>query len=218
MNLYRDLRISYTDTFQLKRDTLIGSYMMVNLLDLNKKRIVLLIDHANVFHNLKELNLRIDWSLFRDVIVEESETRILVASVIYLGVSNSPTPAKLRFIESLKSIGYAVRFDILVADKNGNERQKGVDTMIYADASKFILQDSVNELILVSGDSDFVGLVEIYQDSEIPITIWSWRKALSMALIEVARPENVKFLDDIIDKIKLGNDLGGSFPFFIPIF
>jgi uncharacterized LabA/DUF88 family protein len=107
----------------------------------------------------------------------------------------------MKFIEYLKSLGYAIRSRPVLNGRNGDKYQKGVDTTLFKDAMDFILQDSVDEAILVSGDSDFTGLISVFKDSRIKVKVWSFEKSIARSIVHELGNQDVNFLDCILDEI-----------------
>ena len=67
------------------------------------KRAFILWDHANVFHNLQELNLRIDYELVKRILVRDYH---LAAAIMYLGKPRIVFPKKQKFFNALEKTGW----------------------------------------------------------------------------------------------------------------
>lgn len=64
-------------------------------------------------------------------------------------------------------------------------------------------EDAYDKAVLVSGDEDFVDAVLKLKLLGKGIEIWSFKGSLSHNLKEKPGEENIHYLDDIIEKIKL---------------
>ncbi len=91
------------------------------------KRVVLFIDHGNLFHGLLELNIRIDYAKFMFLVTKK---RLLVKTFIYLGVPNYLFDKKLGFIKYLINTGLDVQMLPLKINHLGKKKQRGVDLYI----------------------------------------------------------------------------------------
>ena len=81
-----------------------------------------------------------------------------------------------------------------------------MDILIYREIIELAEHDSYDICILVSGDADFVEIVKKLKELRKKIDIWSFKISLSRKLIEEAGKENIHYIDDILDEIKLRED------------
>ncbi|GAG90757.1 unnamed protein product [marine sediment metagenome] len=121
-----------------------------------KDWVIIFVDHANMFYNLKELNVRIDYEKFKELLTRD---RHLVAAVIYMGLMSRLTPKKIGFLEYLRSAGFIILSRPVRRTPNGRDYQKGIDTYIYSDILELTLGDHCDVAILVSGDEDFRSII-----------------------------------------------------------
>ena len=110
-------------------------------------------------------------------------------------IAGGPEPKKAVLFASRRptdesSWGFAERagYELNLRDRNGRNREKGVDTSI----SLTILSDSLtfmdpdrDEITLVSGDADFATLPE-FLPSGLPFHVLSWNHAAAEKLKSVA--------------------------------
>lgn len=124
------------------------------------ERIAVYVDGANAYFAQKEaLNWWIDWPSFLDWVKEGRE---LVSARWYQAYRSTPEPEQERFLHHLTIIGFAVRRKVLksIYDREtGASSLKGnLDVELAIDALSEA--DHYDTVMLVTGDSDFVPLVE----------------------------------------------------------
>ena len=169
----------------------------------NTERIVILVDHANIFHNIQKFKIRIDYEKLEKILVSRG---ILIGKVIYLGVHNKLHPKKRAFITYLESLGWAViKIPIKIKPK-GKNQQKGIDIRIYKHAISFIQENICDNVILLSGDGDFTELVRSIKEYNKEIEVWSFRRSTSLNLIQEVGLENMHYIDMILNQIIKNRD------------
>jgi uncharacterized LabA/DUF88 family protein len=112
-------------------------------------------------------------------------------------------PKKLKFLKYLTTQGFVIQPKPVMISPTGKKKQKCVDIFIYKDIVELAEEDSYDKAILVSGDSDFQDVVRKLKELNKEIEIWSFKKSISRLLIEEAGKENVHYIDNILDEIKL---------------
>ena len=65
---------------------------------LEKKRIIIFIDHANIFHNIENLNMRINYLKLKELFTQNNH---LVGIFMYMGIPDKILPKKLNFLKYL---------------------------------------------------------------------------------------------------------------------
>ncbi|MFX1487571.1 MAG: NYN domain-containing protein [Promethearchaeota archaeon] len=167
-----------------------------------KKRAIIFLDHANLFHSIKyfkNINLRIDYKKLIDMI---SQNYYLTKKPIaYLGVpSKRLSPQyrkKMRFIKYLKKAGFNTVEVKLKVLPDGTIKQKYIDKHIRSDMIHYASTDAYDVAILISGDKHFALTVKSLQKMGKQVQVWSWDEALSFRLVKAAGAANVHYLDDI---------------------
>ncbi len=162
---------------------------------LKLERTIIFVDHANLFHNLLYLGIRIDYEKLKEKLCGGKK---ILGSILYAGVSAKPYPKKRKFLKYVEKAGFVIQS--LPFDPVSN-KQKGVDVLIYKDIVELALEDAFDKAILVSGDKDFVEIIRTLKALKKHIEIWSFKKSIAKILIEEAGKENVYYLDDILDDI-----------------
>jgi len=169
------------------------------MLYLEKERCLIFLDHWNVYKNVKLLGIRIDYIKFRDVL---SKGDHLVGTSIFVGLLEKITKEKGKFYEFLELNGFHIVYNPVQRIYTGGYKQKGTDLAIYKNATELAHIDSYDKAILVSGDGDFVGLVESLKECNKKIEVWSFKKSLAKELKDAVGVRNVHYIDDIIEYIK----------------
>jgi uncharacterized LabA/DUF88 family protein len=173
--------------------------IMIILQGIMLKRLIIFMDHANIFHNLESLKTRINYVRFREVL---SKNYYLVGSILYMGLPKHVLPKKQAFIKYLESQGFVIQTKAIRESPNGKKFQKGIDIFIYRDIVELADEDSYDKAILVSGDSDFIDIVTKLRNLEKEIEIWGFYNSISQRLIYEAGKENVHYIDEILNEIK----------------
>ncbi|MFX1329776.1 MAG: NYN domain-containing protein [Promethearchaeota archaeon] len=166
---------------------------------LEKKRLIIFIDHANIFHNLEILNVRINYIKLKEILTQNHH---LIGIFMYMGIPDKILPKKLNFLKYLKAQGFIIQPKPVIISPTGKKKQKGIDIFIYKDIVELAEEDSYDKAILVSGDSDFLDVVIKLKELQKEIEIWSFKKSISRALIDEAGQKNVLYIDDILDQIQ----------------
>jgi len=171
-------------------------------LQLVVNRAVLLVDHANIFHNIQELGKRIDYKKLVEVLAPRSEG-ILIAKIIYMGVYKQILSKKQGFIDYLQSEGWIVVTLPVKTTPKGKKKQKRIDLRMYKHGVGFVQENMCDTVILVSGDGDLTELVVSIKELAKNVKVWSFQKSMAQSLIEEAGEENVYYLDTIMDQITI---------------
>jgi len=79
---------------------------------------------------------------------------------------------------------FDVRLGRLVYSKNGEARQKGVDSLIAIDMLSKAFKKDYDEAILLAGDSDFTEVVKAVKDAGIKVAGAFFKENTSKELIQ----------------------------------
>ena len=124
------------------------------------ERVAVYIDGANAYFAQKEaLNWWIDWPSF---LKWAKDGRELASARWYQSYRNFPEPEQERFLHHLTLVGFAVRKKILKSIYDRNTGQTSLKGNLNVELVIDALTESphYDTVILVTGDSDFVPLVE----------------------------------------------------------
>lgn len=148
------------------------------------QRVAIFIDIQNLYHSAKNLyDSRVN---FRNLILEAVGNRQLVRALAY--VAKSDEPGETSFFEALEKIGIEVKMKDLQVYPDGTKKGDW-DVGLAVDAIK--ISPMVDTIILVSGDGDFVPLVEYLKALGKQVEVISFGRTTSYRLKEIA--------DDFID-------------------
>jgi len=164
--------------------------------------VVLLVDHANIFHIIQELETRIDYKKLAEALVPRSEG-FLIAKIIYMGVYKQIHPKKQAFIDYLQSEGWTVVTLPVKTTPKGKKQQKRIDLRMYKHGVGFVQENMCDTVIIVSGDGDLTELIVSIKELAKEVKVWSFQKSMAQSLKEEAGEENVYYLDTIMDKITI---------------
>jgi len=163
-----------------------------------RQRAIIFIDHANLFYNIENLQIRIDYKKFKEILTRGDH---LVGAFMYMGIPDQVYPKKQRFLKYLTSQGYVIQARPIKEIAEGKKMQKGLDIFIYRDIVELADEDTYDKAILVSGDSDFIEIVRKLRELEKAIEIWSFKRSLSHELLTEVGNENVYFINEILGDI-----------------
>jgi uncharacterized LabA/DUF88 family protein len=130
-----------------------------------QQRVAIFIDGSNLYNGMRE-NLRSTRVNLQELITQLSRGRQLLRCYYYNAPLTDDYDEELRdgqqrFFESLRRIPYVtVRLGRLHRRPDGALVEKGIDVAIAVEALGLAHTDSYDACVLVSGDGDYVELVE----------------------------------------------------------
>jgi len=150
-----------------------------------EQRVAVLIDVQNMYHSAKNLyRARVN---FKEVLKAAVAGRKLIRAIAY--VIQTETPEEKSFFDALGKSGLEVKMKDLQVFPGGMKKGDW-DVGVAVDAIKF--SDLIDAIVLVTGDGDFVPLVEYLQITKgIQTEVIAFSKSASAKLREAA--------DDFID-------------------
>jgi len=150
-----------------------------------EQRVAVLMDVQNMYHSAKNLyGARVN---FKEVLKTAVAGRKLIRAIAY--VIHTETPEEKSFFDALGKSGLEVKMKDLQVFPGGMKKGDW-DVGIAVDAIKF--SDLIDAIVLVTGDGDFVPLVEYLQITKgIQTEVIAFSKSASAKLREAA--------DDFID-------------------
>ncbi len=143
------------------------------------QRVAIFIDVQNLYHSAKNLyNSRVDFS----AIVEKAVSkRNLIRSFAY--VIRTKTGEEKSFFEALTNLGIETRIKDL-QEFYGGLKKGDWDVGIVVDAIRMSI--NVDAIVLVTGDGDFIPLVEYLKNRGKRVEIMAFERSASSKLKEVA--------------------------------
>lgn len=149
------------------------------------QRVVVLMDVQNMYHSAKNLyNARVN---FKEVLKTAVAGRELVRVIAY--VIRTESGEEKPFLEALVKMGIETRLKDLQVF-SGGAKKADWDVGMSIDAVRFA-DTFVNTIVLVTGDGDFVPLVEYLKAKGIQVEVIAFGRSTSGRLKEEA--------DDFID-------------------
>ena len=143
------------------------------------QRIGVFVDVQNLYYSARSLHhAKINFEKLLEIIVAD---RILIRAIAYV-VQKSDVDQKL-FLESLERLGYELKKKELRVRADGTAKGDW-DMGIAIDTIS--LCDKLDTIILVSGDGDFVPLVEMVKAKGCRVEVVSFAKSTCKDLIDAA--------------------------------
>lgn len=143
------------------------------------QRVGVLIDVQNLYHSAKNLyNSRVN---FREILKLAISERSLIRVFAY--VVSTKTGEEKPFFEALTKLGIETRVKEL-QEFYGGQKKADWDVGIVIDAIR--IAPSVDTLVLVSGDGDFISLVEYLKNQGKRVEVIAFGKSSSSRLKEIA--------------------------------
>jgi uncharacterized protein (TIGR00288 family) len=144
-----------------------------------EQRVCVLIDAQNLYHSAKNLyNSRVSFGNVLSVLVDK---RRLVRAFAY--VIKTKTGEEKAFFEALIELGIETRVKDL-KEFHGGMKKGDWDVGMAVDAIK--ISDCVDVIILVSGDGDFVPLVEYLKNHGKKVEVAAFGRSAAAELKEEA--------------------------------
>ncbi len=143
------------------------------------QRVAVLIDVQNFYHSAKHLHKR--RVNFREILKTAVGERQLIRAFAY--VITTESGEEKSFFEVLKKMGIEIRAKELLVYYGGLKKGDW-DVGVTIDAIS--LSDSVDVIVLMSGDGDFVPLVEYLKNNGTRVEVVGFGKSASSKLREVS--------------------------------
>ena len=143
------------------------------------QRVCVLIDVQNLYHSAKNIySARVN---FREILKTAVGKRSLVRAFAY--VVRTKTGEERPFFEALDKLGIEMRVKDL-QEFYGGQKKADWDVGIVIDAVK--IAPSVDAVVLVSGDGDFINLVEYLKNQGKSTEVIAFGNSASSHLREIA--------------------------------
>ena len=140
-------------------------------------RVGVLVDVQNMYHSAKNLyHSRVN---FRELLKLASADRDVVRALAY--VVKSDTDEERGFFDALEKAGYELKMKDLQVFAGG---QKKADWDVGLAIDAVTLAKQLDVLVIVSGDGDFVPLVEYLKFSGLIVEVLAFERSASARLVE----------------------------------
>lgn len=170
--------------------------------DNHNKRNMVFIDLENVQKSVSLRNpyLRMDYSMFGEYLNDRFSPE--AAYVFDSRESESTNDHQNRFHNALSYMGYRVKLWKCGIGHDGERYQKCVDTGMVCEILKHLYKDHADHFIIVSGDRDFVPVIDSIRDEGKSITVICDREYGSRDLMKEA-DEVVDLCTDLPDMMTI---------------
>lgn len=150
-----------------------------------EQRVGVLVDVSNMYHSAKHLfNKKVN---FKEILTQAVANRKLIRATAY--VIHTEGEEETAFFEALTQQGFEVKMKDLQIFSDGSKKGDW-DVGIAVDAIK--LSEKLDVIVIVSGDGDYLPLMEYLQNSKgCLVEVMAFKKTCSSQLIEQS--------DDFID-------------------
>lgn len=151
----------------------------------HKPRVGIFIDTQNLYHSARDLHERT--VNFETLLKVGSQDRELVRAIAYVVEKEGEATAR-PFIYKLSTLGYKVRRMNLtlhhVAEGGRPIYEGNWDMGMIADMTR--LMDSLDIIVLGSGDGDFTDMVEVFQERGKRVEVIAFREHTAQKLVDAA--------------------------------
>jgi len=155
------------------------------------QRVIALIDVQNIYYSAKNIfHRKVN---FGSILKEAIGPRKLIRAIAY--VIKTEEGEEEVFFEALEKLGIETKVKELLVYRGGLKKADW-DVGITIDAVR--LSSMVDVIVLISGDGDFVPLVEFLKNQGRQVEVLAFKKSTSSRLIQAA--------DDFIDLGKSPNN------------
>ncbi|MFX0137617.1 MAG: NYN domain-containing protein, partial [Candidatus Hodarchaeota archaeon] len=148
----------------------------------------------------RKYNIKADYEILKNIVAHGKK---LQSIFLYEGIVYPMSPEKKNWYDELiNRSGYVIKASFDKIASSGTIEKK-VDINIAIDIISLAYENAYDTAVLVSGDGDFVPVVKRVKELDKKIEIWAFRYSLANALKEEIEQENIHYLDDILNKIKM---------------
>jgi len=143
------------------------------------QRVAVFIDTANMYHSAKHLfSARLN---FKNVLEDAVSDRQLIRAIAY--VITTKTGEEKPFLDALTNIGIEMKSKEL-QEFSGGAKKGDWDVGLSVDAIRIGI--GVDVIVIVSGDGDYIPLVEYLQNQGKQVEVMAFRESASSKLVEKA--------------------------------
>lgn len=172
------------------------------------EKVALFIDLGNLYFAARKLSIRVDYTRMVEVL---TKGRRLLRSFAYAGV-DPQNPESQGYLTWMKRHGFRVVTKHLRRFPDGTVKAN-LDVELAIDM--LMIAPHIDTAVLVSGDGDFVRLVEAVQFKGVRVEVVGLAEMTAMALIDVA--DTFTELSELVPVIQMplppnGTRAGGSEP------
>ena len=143
------------------------------------QRVAIFIDAANMYHSAKNIyHSRLN---FKNLLEDGIDDRMVIRAIAY--VITTKTGEEKPFLDALTNIGIEMKTKELQEFSSGTKKGDW-DVGITVDAIRIGM--GVDVIVLVSGDGDYLSLVEYLQNHGKQVEVMAFHESASSKLLEKA--------------------------------
>lgn len=165
------------------------------------EKVALFIDLGNLYFAARKLNIRVDYTRMVEVL---TKGRRLLRSFAYAGV-DPQSPESQGYLTWMKRHGFRVVTKHLRRFPDGTVKAN-LDVELAIDM--LMIAQHIDTAVLVSGDGDFVRLVEAVQFKGVRVEVVGLAEMTAMALIDVA--DTFTELSELVPTIQMALPPNGA--------
>lgn len=156
-----------------------GHQQRFSMIRRKDQRVAVFIDTANMYHSAKNIyHARLN---FKNVLEDAIDDRMLIRAIAY--VITTKTGEEKPFLDALANIGIEMKSKEL-QEFAGGSKKGDWDVGLTVDAIRIGV--GVDVIIIISGDGDYLSLVEYLQNHGKQVEVMAFHESASSKLIEKA--------------------------------
>jgi len=166
------------------------------------ERMMIFIDARNIYEAEKEYNLRAEQHFvlgYKEMINFFAKKYKVIRGYFYDGAPHPSqrTPEREQFFRDLRQNGITLRLKEIDFTAISKPSQKGVDIFLTADMISLAYENAYDIAVILSGDGDYVALIDLVKSKGKKVWVLSFDSALSPKLRECA--DKVLVIDRMLD-------------------
>ena len=142
-----------------------------------EQRVGVFIDTQNMYYSARHLHKK--KVSFENIVIDAAKGRKLIRSIAY--VVSTKSEDEQPFFEALEKAGIELRDKILMEYSSGHKKADW-DVGLAIDVVKML--DMLDVVVIVSGDGDYIPLVEYAQSRGRIVKVMAFRETTSTALFD----------------------------------
>jgi uncharacterized LabA/DUF88 family protein len=160
----------------------------------SNERVGVFVDVANLLYSARTLNLAVDFGKLLDFL---RGNRRLIRAQAYCPTSPQPG-AEQMFLQAVKGLGYRITTKHYKTFSSG-AKKADLDLDLCMDIVRLVDGRAVDCIVLVSGDSDFMPLLDYCSDHGVRVEVAAFDEAMSATLRQSCDLfVNLSMLDEVL--------------------
>jgi uncharacterized LabA/DUF88 family protein len=163
----------------------------------SNERVGVFVDVANLLYSARTLNLAIDFGKLLDFL---RGNRRLIRAQAYCPTSPQPG-AEQMFLQAVKGLGYRITTKHYKTFSSG-AKKADLDLDLCMDVVRLVDGRAVDCIVLVSGDSDFMPMLDYCSDHGVRVEVAAFDEAMSATLRQSCDLFiNLSMLDEVLARV-----------------